>query len=301
MSMSTKAVMFTALAALALSAWAQAGTLDKIKASGAITIGHGNPIPFSYRADGPQPVGFAIDLCARVVDAIKAELNLPALKVSYVLAANSAAHDPMMVAGITDLDCGGSVNNAERQKRVTFTMTHFLTAIRFIAKKADNVTKLADLKGKTVAAHANTAGLKYITELNTAQNLGINILVVRYLREGLPLVESGQAVAYVHADIFLASLAADHADPGLWQISSEALSPPEPLGIMLRKDDPAFKKVVDAAMVATYKSGEAARLYAKWFQSPIPPKGINLNMPLSPMMANLFANPSDSPDPAAYK
>jgi glutamate/aspartate transport system substrate-binding protein len=115
------------------------------------------------------------------------------------------------------------------------------------------------------------------------------------------LVESGQAVAYVHADIFLASLAADHADPGLWQISSEALSPPEPLGIMLRKDDPAFKKVVDAAMVATYKSGEAARLYAKWFQSPIPPKGINLNMPLSPMMANLFANPSDSPDPAAYK
>lgn len=99
----------------------------------------------------------------------------------------------------------------------------------------------------------------------------------------------------------LASLAADHADPGLWQISSDALSPPQPFGIILRKDDPAFKKVVDAAMVATYKSGEAARLYAKWFQSPIPPKGINLNLPLSPMMANLFANPTDSPDPAAYK
>jgi glutamate/aspartate transport system substrate-binding protein len=218
-----------------------------------------------------------------------------------VLVPNSAAHDPMMVAGTTDLDCGGSVNNAERQKQVTFTMTHFLTAIRFIAKKADNLTKLADLKGKTVAAHVNTAGFKHITELNAAQNLGINIVGVKYLRDGLPLIESGKAVAYVHADVFLASLAASHADPGLWQISSDALSPPEPLGIMLRKDDPAFKKVVDAAMVATYKSGEAARLYAKWFQSPIPPKGINLNMPLSPMMANLFANPSDSPDPAAYK
>jgi len=301
MSMSTKAVVFTTLAALALSAWAQQGTLDKIKASGAITIGHGNPIPFSYYADGPQPVGFAIDLCARVVDAIKAELNLPTLKVSYVLAPNSAAHDPMMVAGITDLDCGGSVNNAERQKQVTFTMTHYLATTRFIAKKADNLTKLADLKGKTVAAHADTSDLMYLTELNAAQNLGINILVVKHLHDGLPLVESGKAVAYVHADVFLASLAASHADPGLWQISSEALSPPEPLGIMLRKDDPAFKKVVDAAMVATYKSGEAARLYAKWFQSPIPPKGINLNMPLSPMMANLFANPSDSPDPAAYK
>jgi len=287
MSTSTKAVTFAALAALALSAWAEQGTLDKIKASGAITIGHGNPIPFSYRADGPQPVGFAIDLCARVVDAIKAELNLPALKVSYVLAPNSAAHDPMMVAGTTDLDCGGSVNNAERQKQVTFTMTHYLATTRFIAKKADNLTKLADLKGKTVAAHENTPDLRYLTELNAAQNLGINILVVRRLRDGLPLVESGQA--------------AIHSDPSLWQLSSDALSPVQPLGIMLRKDDPAFKKVVDAALVATYKSGEAARLYAKWFQSPIPPKGINLNMPLSPMMANLFANPSDSPDPAAYK
>jgi glutamate/aspartate transport system substrate-binding protein len=105
----------------------------------------------------------------------------------------------------------------------------------------------------------------------------------------------------VYDDILLAGFAANHADPSQWQISTEALSAPEPYGIMLRKDDPAFKKVVDTAMVATYKSGEAARLYAKWFQSPIPPKGINLNMPLSPMMANLFANPSDSPDPAAYK
>lgn len=301
MSMSTKAVTFAALAALAFSVWAQQGTLDKIKASGAITIGHGNPIPFSYRADGPQPVGFAIDLCTRVVDAIKAELNLPALKVSYVLAANSAAHEPMMVAGTTDLDCGGSVNNAERQKQVTFTMTHYLATTRFIAKKADNLTKLADLKGKTVAAHADTADLRYLTELNAGQNLGINILVVRRLRDGLPAVESGRAVAYVHRDIFLAGEAAIHSDPSLWQLSSDALSPVQPLGIMLRKDDPAFKKVVDAAMVAIYKSGEGARLYAKWFQSPIPPKGINLNLPLSPMMANLFANPTDSPDPAAYK
>jgi glutamate/aspartate transport system substrate-binding protein len=179
-------------------------------------------------------------------------------------------------------------------------MTHFLAATRFISRKADKLTTLEDLKGKRVVAHANTTGFKYITELNAARNLGIN-LVVSNLVEGLPLVESSQAVAFVTSDIILAGLAANHADPGLWQISSDALSPPEPYGIMLRKDDPAFKKVVDAAMVATYRSGEAARLYAKWFQSPIPPKGINLNMPLSPMMANLFANPSDSPDPAAYK
>ncbi len=302
MNMSTKAVTFAALAALALSAWAQQGTLDKIKASGAITIGHGNTIPFSYRDDKQQSVGFAIDLCARVVDAIKAELKLPALKVNYHYQPTTpTTRIPLLVDGAIDMDCGAATNNAERQRQVAYTMTHFLAVTRFIAKRADNLTKLADLKGKTVVAQANTNNLEQITELNTAQNLGINILVVNYQREGLPMVETGRAVAFVYDDILLASLAANHADPSQWQISSEALSPPEPYGIVMRKDDPAFKKVVDAAMIATYKSGEAAKLYAKWFQSPIPPKGINLNMPLSAMMANLFTNPSDSPDPAAYK
>jgi len=300
--MSTKAVTFAALAALALSAWAQQGTLDKIKASGAITIGRPNVIPFAYLADGPQPIGFTIDLCARVVDAIKAELRLPTLKVNYYQPTTTpTTRIPLLVDGTIDMDCGASTNNAERQRQVAYTMTHFLAATRFLAKKADNLTKLEDLKGKTVVAQANTPSLKQITELNTAQNLGINILVVDYQRLALPMVETGRAVAFVYDDVLLAGQAANHANPGQWQISSEALSPPEPYGIMMRKDDPAFKKVVDAAMVATYKSGEAARLYAKWFQSPIPPKGINLNMPLSAMISNLFANPSDSPDPAAYK
>ncbi len=302
MSMSTKAVTFAALAALALSAWAQQGTLDKIKASGAITIGRPNVIPFAYLADGPQPIGFTIDLCARVVDAIKAELRLPTLKVNYYQPTTTpATRIPLLVDGTIDMDCGASTNNAERQRQVAYTMTHFLAATRFLAKKADNLTKLEDLKGKTVVAQANTPSLKQITELNTAQNLGINVLVVDYQRLALPMVETGRAVAFVYDDVLLAGQAANHANPGQWQISSEALSPPEPYGIMMRKDDPAFKKVVDAAMVATYKSGEAARLYAKWFQSPIPPKGINLNMPLSTTISNLFANPSDSPDPAAYK
>jgi len=181
-------------------------------------------------------------------------------------------------------------------------MTHFLAVNRFLARKTDNLTTLEDLKGKTVVSRANTPNLKQITELNTARNLGINILAVSNLNEGLPMVESGRAAAFVQDDIMLAAQAANHANPGQWQISTEALSAPEPYGIMLRRDDPAFKKVVDAAMVATYKSGEATKLYAKWFQSPIPPKGIiNLNMPPSAMMTNLFANPSDSPDPAAYK
>jgi glutamate/aspartate transport system substrate-binding protein len=298
-SMSIRAVTFAALAALALSAWAQQGTLDKIKTSGVITIGHPIAIPFAYIADG-QHVGFAIDLCARVVDAIKAELNLPVLKVVY-LPTSPSDRIPQLVAGTIDMECSSATNNAERQRQVAYTMTHFLAVNRFLARKTDNLTTLEDLKGKTVVSRANTPNLKQITELNTARNLGINILPVSNLNEGLPMVESGRAAAFVQDDIMLAAQAANHANPGQWQISTEALSAPEPYGIMLRRDDPAFKKVVDAAMVATYKSGEATKLYAKWFQSPIPPKGINLNMPPSAMMTNLFANPSDSPDPAAYK
>jgi glutamate/aspartate transport system substrate-binding protein len=300
MSMSTKAVTFAALTALALSAWAQQGTLEKIKASGAITIGHSNSIPFAYRADGQQPVGFSIDLCAHVVDAVRAELKLPALRIIY-LPTDPTVRIPLLVDGTTDMDCSATNNNAEHQRQVAFTMTHFLAVTRFIAKKVDNLTKLEDLKGKTVVAQANTPSLKQLTELNTAQNLGINILVVSYQRQALPTVETGRAAAFVYGDILLAGMAANHSNPGLWQISSDALSSPEPLGILLRRDDPAFKKAVDAAMVAIYKSGEAAKLYGKWFQSPIPPKGINLNMPLSATISNLFANPSDSPDPAAYK
>ena len=192
-------------------------------------------------------------------------------------------------------------HNVERQKQVAFTITHFLTANRYIAKKADKLNTLADLKGKTIVSTSGTTNIKQITELNAAQNLGINILAAKDHAEAFLMVDTGRAAAFVMDDILLASLAASHPNPGLWQISNEALSLPEPYGIMLRKDDPAFKKVVDAAMVNTYKSGEVNKLYAKWFQSPIPPKGINLNLPMSAVLKNLAANPTDSPDPAAYK
>jgi len=301
MKLWNRAIAFAALAALAFGASAQQGTLDKIKASGAITIGHRDAsIPFSYLDDKQQPIGFAMDLCARVVDAVKAELKLPALKVNYQ-PVTSATRIPLLANGTIDMECGSTTNNAERQKQIAYTMTHFLTANRFIAKKADNLTKLADLKGKTVVSTSGTTNIKQITELNAAQSLGINILAAKDHAEAFLMVDTGRAVAFVMDDILLASLAANHANPGQWAISTEALSAPEPYGIMIRKDDPAFKKAVDAAMVNSYKSGEAAKLYAKWFQSAIPPKGINLNMPMSETMKNQFANPSDSPDPAAYK
>lgn len=300
MTLTRKLIGTLLLAGLATGALAQ-GTLEKVRAAGTITVGNRDAsIPFSYLDDKQQPIGYAMDLCARIVDAVKVELKLPNLKVVYQ-PVTSATRIPLLANGTIDLECGSTTNNAERQKQVSYTITHFLTANRFIAKKADKLNALADLKGKTVVSTSGTTNIKQLTELNGAKNLGINILAAKDHAEAFLMVETGRAVAFVMDDILLASLAASSANPGQWQISAEAMSLPEPYGIMLRKDDPAFKKVVDAAMVNIYKSGEINKIYAKWFTSPIPPKGINLNMPMNAVFKNLTINPIDSPDPAAYK
>jgi glutamate/aspartate transport system substrate-binding protein len=277
------------------------GTLDKVRASGSITVGHrDSSIPFSYLNDQQQPIGYAMDLCAKIVDAVKVELKLPNLKVVYQ-PVTSATRIPLLANGTIDLECGSTTNNVERQKQVSYTITHFLTANRFVAKKADKLNTLADLKGKTVVSTSGTTNIRQLTELNAEQNLGINILAAKDHAEAFLMVDTGRAVAFVMDDILLASLAASSRNPDQWQVSSSALSLPEPYGIMVRKDDPAFKKVVDASMVNTYKSGAINKIYAKWFTSVIPPKGVNLNMPMSSTFANLVASPTDSPDPAAYK
>jgi glutamate/aspartate transport system substrate-binding protein len=292
---------FAALAlALALPAVAQEGTLKKIAASGAITLGHRDAsIPFSYYDDRQQPVGYALDLCLKIVDAVKAELKLPKLEVKYQLV-TSANRIPLMANGTVDLECGSTTNNLERQKQVAFTITHFVTANRWIAKKASKIAALADLKGKTIVSTAGTTNIKQITEINAAQKLGMNIISANGHPEAFQMVESGRAVAFVMDDILLYSLAAQARRPGDYAISSTALSV-EPYGIMLRRDDPAFKKVVDAAMVRVYKSGEINRIYDKWFLKPIPPRGLNLNVPMSAQFRKVVARPTDSGDPEAYK
>ena len=294
------ALIFGLAFGLCGTAAAQQGTLDKIRSSGTITLGNRDAsIPFSYLDDKQQPIGYAMDLCLKIVDAVKAELKRPNLKVAYQ-PVTSATRIPLMANGTIDLECGSTTNNAERQKQVSYTITHFVTANRFIAKKADNLMKLDDLKGKTVVSTAGTSNIKQLTELNAARNLGMNILSAKDHAEGFLMVDTGRAAAFVMDDILLAGLAANHANPALFAISAEPLSV-EPYGIMLRKDDPAFKKVVDEAMVRIYKSGEIDKIYEKWFQHPIPPRGINLNIPMGASFKKVVANPTDSPDPDVYR
>jgi len=277
------------------------GTLKNIKETGAITLGfRDTSIPFSYLDDNQKPIGFAMDICYKIVDAVKKELKLDKLEVKLE-PVTSSNRIPLLANGTVDLECGSTTNNAEREKQVSFTNTHFLTASRFVSKKANKLDKIDDLKGKSVVSTAGTTNIKQLTEANAARNLGVNIIPAKDHAEAFLMVETDRAVAFVMDDILLASLVAGSKDPSSYAISSDAFSKPEPYGIMLRKDDVPFKKMVDAATAVLYKSGEGQKLYDKWFMSKIPPKGLNLNTPIAPELKHEFANPSDSPDPASYK
>jgi len=290
------------LAAIVAPAEAQTpgGTLAKIKEVGEIRLGHRDvSVPFSYLDGNQKPVGFAMDLCARIVDAVKNELKAPKLDVKYQLV-TSANRIPLMANGTIDLECGSTTNNLERQKQVAFTITHFVTANRWVAKRSAKLNKLEDLKGKTIVSTAGTTNIKQITELNGQNNLGMNIISANGHPEAFQMVETGRAVAFVMDDILLYSLAAQSRNPKDYAISAVALSV-EPYGIMLRRDDPAFKKVVDNAMIQTYKSGAINAIYDKWFQKPVPPRNINLNVPMSEQFKKVIKNPTDSGDPKDYQ
>src|SRR6185503_6081798 len=227
-------------------------TLKKIKDTGTITIGHRDAsIPFSYYDDQQKPVGYTMDICARIVEDVKKAAKMPNLKVNYQLV-TSANRIPLMANGTIDLECGSTTNNIERQKQVWFTNTHFVTANRWIAKKSSNIKALNDLKGKTIVSTAGTTNIKQITEINAAQNLGMNIISANGHPEAFQMVETGRAVAFIMDDILEYSLAANSRNPSEWEIGSVALSV-EPYGIMMRKGDAAFKKVVDTEMTRIYK------------------------------------------------
>jgi glutamate/aspartate transport system substrate-binding protein len=276
------------------------GTLKNIKESGAITLGYrDSSIPFSYLDDSQKPIGFAIDICHKIVDAVKKELKLDKLEVKLT-PVTSSNRIPLLANGTIDLECGSTTNNAEREKQVSFTNTHFLTASRFVSKKSAKLVRIDDLKGKSVVSTGGTTNIKQLNEANAARNLGINIITAKDHAEAFLMVETDRAAAFVMDDILLASLVAGSKDPAAYVISTDPFSKPEPYGIMLRKDDLPFKKVVDAATAVVYTSGEGQKLYDKWFTQKIPPKGLNLNTPIGPELKHEFAKPSDSPDPASY-
>src|SRR5437868_15196040 len=275
------------------------GTLKKIKDTGAIALRHReSSVPFSYYDDKQQVVSYAMDLCYRIVDAVKKELKADTLEVK-LNPVTSATRIPLMANGTIDLECGSTTNNLERQKQVSFTTTHFVTANRFVSKKTADLKTVDDLKGKTIVSTSGTTNIKQITEIGAQKGLNLNIIPAKDHAEAFLMVETGRAAALVMDDILLYSLVSSSKSPQDYVISADALSV-EPYGIMLPRGDAPFKKVVDESMIATYKSGTINAIYQKWFLQPIPPKGINLNVPMSDSFKKVVANPTDSGDPAVY-
>lgn len=275
------------------------GTLEKIRSTGVITIGHReSSIPFSYYDKNEKVVGYGMDLCYLVADAVKASLGLAKLEVKLVPITPSL-RIPSILSGKIDLACETMTNNLERQKVVAFSSTYFVAANRFVSKVAANLRTLDDLKGKTVVSTIASTNLKQISELNAQRHLGLTIVAAKDNFEAFRMLESDRAAAHFMDDILLYGAVANSATPADYVVSDEALSV-EPYGILLPRDDAAFKKVADDALSAIYRSGEINKIYAKWFLNPIPPNGISLNVPMSAALKRVIAKPTDNGDPEAY-
>ena len=301
MCLKLKASIIVALSLGGLPASAQelTGTLQKIKDVGGITLGHReSSVPFSYYDDNQRVIGYAMDLCYRIVDAVKSNLKMDKLEVQ-LNPVTSATRIPLIANGTVDLECGSTTNNLEREKQVSFTITHFVTANRFVSKKSSNFKTVDDLKGKTIVSTSGTTNIKQINEIGAQRHLDLDIIAAKDHAEAFLMVETDRAAAFVMDDILLYSLVATSKSPDDYVISADPLSV-EPYGIMLRRDDPAFKKVVDDEMRATYKSGAINAIYEKWFLKPIPPKGVNLNLAMSAAFKKVVANPTDTGDPTWY-
>ncbi len=287
-----RALAFLACTVLAVPAMAQQGTLDRIKQTGTISLGHReSSIPFSYYDDKQQVVGYSQDLALIAVEAVKKELKLSSLNVKLT-PVTSQNRIPLVQNGTIDLECGSTTNNLERQQQVAFSSTLFIIGTRLLTKKSSGIKDFPDLAGKNVVTTAGTTSERLIRKMNEEKNMKMNVISAKDHGESFLTLESGRAVAFMMDDALLAGEMAKARHPKDWHIVGTPQSR-EAYGCMMRKDDPAFKKVVDDAIAHAMTSGQALKIYKKWFESPIPPKGLNMNLPLSDEMKDLFKHPND--------
>lgn len=291
-----KHLVVAAAAASLFTAPAQAqelaGTLKKIKDTGTITIGHREAsIPFSYLDDKQQPVGYAMDLCMKVVDAVKTELKMPGLKVA-LQPVTSANRIPLLQNGTIDIECGSTTNSVERQKQVAFGPTYFVINVSAVVKKASGIKTMAELNGKAISTTSGTTAVPLLKKYEKTANIDVKEIYGKDHAESMQLLTTDRVSAFVMDDILLAGQVANQPNPGDYVIFPESLRT-EPYGMMLRRDDPQFKALVDRAVGAVYKSGDIEKIFSKWFASPIPPRGVNLNFQITPAIREAFRNPND--------
>ena len=293
--MRISALMAAVFITVAASGAQAADTLGKIAESGKITLSYReSSVPFSY-LDGPnKPIGFSVDLSNAVVEAVKKKLNKPNLQVA-LMPVTSQNRIPLIQNGTVDLECGSTTNNTARGKDVSFAVNHFYTGTRLLVKKSSKIKDYADLAKKPVASTTGTTNALVMRKYNTEKNLDMDIVLAKDHADAFLLVESDRAVAFAMDDILLFGLIANAKNPAEFEVVGESLQV-EPYACMLPKDDAAFKKLVDDTIAGLMKSGEFEKMYTRWFLQPIPPKGMPLNLPMSPQLRDNIKTPSDKPN-----
>ena len=281
---------FAVAAVAATGAFAQANdTLAKAKAAGKVVMGtRESSAPLAYTTGGGQFTGYHVELCQRILKSV-----LPGVPVEYV-AVTSANRIPLVQNGTVDIECGSTTNNAARQKDVSFALTTYVTEVRTAVKATSKIKSVADLDGKTVATTTGTTSVALLRKNKRAQGIQFNEVYGKDHADSFLLLESGRADAFVMDDNILAGLIASSKSPKDFKIVGETLNV-EPIAIMIRKDDPKFKKAVDDYIRGAIKSGELDLLYTKWFMQPIPPKNTSVNLPMGKVLSGLMKTPSDKP------
>ena len=282
------------LGSATVSAQALDGTLKKVQENGSITMGiRESSVPLSYLDANQKAVGYHIDVCLKIVDAVKAKLNLAKLELKQQ-AVTSQNRIPLTANGTVDIECGSTTNNATRQQQVAFAPTTYIANVMMAVKKSSGITSLAQLGGKPVATTTGTTSVQLIRAHEKGKDVDFKEVYGKDHSDSFLMLESDRAVAFVMDDNLLLGLIANAKPPNDYAVVGESLSV-EPIAIMLRKDDPQFLGLVNATVKGMMKSGEMDALYKKWFMSPIPPKGVNLNFPMSSALKAAIASPNDNP------
>ena len=288
-------ILATALLLTAgLATTASAQTLKKVADSNKITVSHREAsVPFSYLIGSNKAVGFSVELSEAIVDDVRKKLNKPSLEVAH-MPVTSQNRIPLLVNGTYDLECGSTTNNAARGKDVAFSINMFYTGTRLLAKKSSGIKNYADLAKKTVASTTGTTNAQVIRKYNADKNLDMQLVLGKDHDDSLLLVEGDRAVAFAMDDILLFGLMANSKNPAALEVVGDSLQV-EPYACMLRKDDPEFKALVDGTITRLMKSGEFSKLYTKWFESALPPKGTNRALPMSQQLKDNLKALSDKP------
>lgn len=295
-SLARRVTQTTALAcAVLLMTDAHADLLDEIKARKHMVLAHRDAsIPFSYVDDKGQVMGYSIDLCLRLVEAVRAHLALPSLPVKY-LPVTSSSRLTAIAERKADLECGSTTNNAERRKLVDYTVAHFMSSSRLVVRKSTGINGLPDLRGRKVVSTQGSTNIKTLRRLNKENALGLDIVEAVGHAEAFAMVAKGEADAFAMDDVLLYGLMATAERPADYAVVGKVMSI-EPYAIMLPKNEPAFKKVVNETMRKLILDREIHPLYERWFENPIPPKGTNLKLPMPFFLRDSFKYPSDRVD-----